>query len=92
MPDVEQEVGTAQVVHDDATQEPLLNLAPRRANWDLKRDLEPQMKKLRGATDRAVVKLIAKRVAEEEGGEAGQGEGLATAIDAQQRQDAEDDD
>ena len=40
-------------MHNDATQEPLLNLAPKRPNWDLKRDLEPQMNKLRKMTDRA---------------------------------------
>ena len=27
-------------------------------NWDLKRDIEPQMKKLRAATDRAIIELI----------------------------------
>ena len=53
LPNVEEELGTAEVVHNDATQEPLLNLAPKRPNWDLKRDLEPQMKKLRKRTDRA---------------------------------------
>ncbi|EOD14726.1 hypothetical protein EMIHUDRAFT_197249 [Emiliania huxleyi CCMP1516] len=37
------------------TLEPLLNLAPKKVNWDLKRDIEPQMKKLRAATDRAII-------------------------------------
>ena len=53
VPTVEQQVGSAEVVHNDATQEPLLNLAPKRPNWDLKRDIEPHMKKLRAMTDRA---------------------------------------
>lgn len=46
------------IVHGDATQEPLLNLAPKKVNWDLKRDLEPQLKKLRAMTDRAIINLI----------------------------------
>ena len=49
----EQVKDVAEIVHNDATQEPLLNLAPKRPNWDLKRDLEPQMKRLRAMTDRA---------------------------------------
>ena len=53
-------------MHNDATQEPLLNIAPERANWDLKRDLEPQMKRLRSQTDRAILRLIAERVATEQ--------------------------
>ena len=42
VPSVEDQVGAAEVLHHDATQEPLLNLAPKKANWDLKRDIEPQ--------------------------------------------------
>jgi len=41
--------------HTDPTQEPLLSLAPKKVNWDLKRDIEPQMKKLRAATDRTII-------------------------------------
>ena len=87
-----------EVVHNDPTQEPLLNLAPKRPNWDLKRDLEPQMKRLRAMTDRAIVRLIAARVAEEQasdeagGKEGGEKVDLATAVDTQQRLDAADDD
>ena len=81
----------AEIVHNDATQEPLLNLAPKRANWDLKRDLEPQLKKLRAMTDRAIVGLIAKRVAEEQG-ESGEGPDLALAVEQQGRVNDDDDD
>ena len=42
LPSVEEQVGAAEALHNDATQEPLLNLAPKKANWDLKRDIEPQ--------------------------------------------------
>lgn len=53
VPSVEEQVDVGAVVHKDATQEPLLNLAPKRPNWDLKRDIAPQMKKLRTMTDRS---------------------------------------
>jgi len=94
-PKVDDEVGTAEVIHNDATQEPLLNLAPKRPNWDLKRDLEPQLKKLRHMTDRAIVGLIAARVAEEaekKGG--GDGPDLASAVSRVQKAsgDASDED
>jgi len=52
------QVGSAAIVHSDPTQEPLLNLAPKKVNWDLKRDMEPQLKKLRAMTDRAIIQLI----------------------------------
>ena len=90
MPDVEEQVGTAAVVHNDATQEPLLNLAPKKANWDLKRDMEPQYKKLRSMTDRAIVELIRQRVASE-AGEDGTGPDLSLAVEQQQRLAKEDD-
>ena len=95
VPSVEEVVGAAEVVHNDATQEPLLNLAPKRPNWDLKRDLEPQMKRLRAMTDRAIVKLIAERVAQEEGegGDAQRdGPNLAQAVSQTQRADREEED
>ena len=100
IPTVEEQVDTAQVLHDDATQEPLLNLAPKRANWDLKRDIEPQLKRLRTATDRAIVQLIAARVAAEEkqqqperGGDAPPDKiDLAAAVEQQQKLDARDED
>lgn len=73
----------------------MINLAPKRANWDLKRDLEPQLKKLRAMTDRAIVGLIAKRVAAEQQLEtSGQGDGpdLALAVEQQGRANVDDDD
>ena len=95
VPSVEEQTETAAIVHNDATQEPLLNLAPKRPNWDLKRDLEPQMKRLRGMTDRAILRLIADRVAQEQQ----QGDGadqdkvdLAAAVDRRQRAAADEDD
>ena len=100
MPAAEEQIkDVAEVVHNDATQEPLLNLAPKRPNWDLKRDLEPQMKKLRGMTDRAILRLIAERVTKEqaEGGEGGSSSGkddkldLAAAVNRQIATEADED-
>ena len=92
LPDVEQIVNQTEVVHNDATQEPLLNLAPKRsANYDLKRDVEPQMKKLRAMTDRAIIHLIRQRVAEQEGGGEEGAADLAAAVGQQQRLDNDED-
>lgn len=99
IPNVEDEVGAAEVAHNDATQEPLLNLAPKRPNWDLKRDLEPQMKRLRAQTDRAILRLIAEKVASDQQAESesasskpGEKLDLASAVNRQQKLDAGDDD
>ena len=99
VPSVEEQVEPAEIVHNDATQEPLLNLAPKRPNWDLKRDLEPQMKKLRGMTDRAILRAIAARVeAEQEQQQAGSANeaaekvDLAKAVERQQRMAAHEED
>ena len=54
VPSVEDQVGAAEVLHHDATQEPLLNLAPKKANWDLKRDIEPQARPPMTPAHRAV--------------------------------------
>ena len=43
--------------------------------------MEPQMKKLRGMTDRAIVELIRQRVAEE----SGEGADLSLAVEQQQK-------
>ena len=91
-PDVEVIVNQTEVVHEDATQEPLLNLAPKRsANYDLKRDIEPQMKKLRAMTDRAIIHLIRQRVAEQEGGGEEGGANLSAAVAQQERLDHDED-
>jgi coiled-coil domain-containing protein 12 len=90
VPTIEEQVGSAEILHNDATQEPLLNLAPKKANWDLKRDIEPQMKKLRAATDRAIIELIRKRVSEEASDEGAQG-ALAAAVARQEQADRDDD-
>ncbi|ODQ68144.1 hypothetical protein NADFUDRAFT_48795 [Nadsonia fulvescens var. elongata DSM 6958] len=41
----------------------LANLQPKRANWDLKRDLQPKMDLLDTKTDNQIVKLVRERIA-----------------------------
>merc|ERR1740117_1705669 len=45
-------------------QDAVLAIAPRKPNWDLKRDVERKMETLQGRTDRAVVQLIRRRIQE----------------------------
>lgn len=41
-----------------------LNIAPKKANWDLKRDVEKKLEKLSRRTQRAIVEIIRERMAE----------------------------
>merc|ERR1719456_21159 len=43
-------------------QEAVMAIAPRKPNWDLKRDVERKMQVLQARTDRAVVQLIRQRI------------------------------
>ncbi|XP_071100901.1 coiled-coil domain-containing protein 12-like [Haliotis cracherodii] len=40
----------------------LLNLAPRKPDWDLKRDIAPKLEKLEKRTQRAIAELIRERL------------------------------
>lgn len=52
----------------------LANLAPRKPDWDLKRDVAKKLEKLEKRTQRAIVELIRDRLQ--------QGEDLAAAVNA----------
>ncbi|KAI8067082.1 mRNA splicing factor [Gongronella butleri] len=43
----------------------LFNLAPKKANWDLRRDVEKKMRRLDRRTQRAILDLIRKRLADD---------------------------
>merc|ERR1740117_922560 len=43
-------------------QDAVLAIAPRKPNWDLKRDVERKMQLLQARTDRSVVQLIRQRI------------------------------
>lgn len=54
-------------------QDLLASVAPKRANWDLKRELQPKLDKLERRTLRAIVEIVQqeeRRRLEEEGGAA----------------------
>ena len=42
-----------------------LNILPKNNNWDLKKQLEPKLEKLRRRTQRAIVDLLREKIAEE---------------------------
>mmetsp|Transcript_30771 Transcript_30771/g.70569 ORF Transcript_30771/g.70569 Transcript_30771/m.70569 type:complete len:178 (-) Transcript_30771:34-567(-) len=43
-------------------QDGMLNIAPKKPNWDLKRDVQRKMTVLEARTDRAIVQLIRQRI------------------------------
>lgn len=49
------------------------NLAPRKPDWDLKRDIAPKLERLEKRTQKAIAELIRERLKEE---------GLANAVNA----------
>jgi coiled-coil domain-containing protein 12 len=59
----------------------LFTLAPRKANWDLKRDVEKKLAKLERQTQACIIELIRQRLQ----GEQGQQVDLADAVSAQHR-------
>uniref|UniRef100_A0A8D0KEE5 Coiled-coil domain containing 12 n=1 Tax=Salvator merianae TaxID=96440 RepID=A0A8D0KEE5_SALMN len=62
----------------------LANLAPRKPDWDLKRDVAKKLEKLEKRTQRAIAELIRERLR-------GQEESLASAVDSA-KQDGSDSD
>ncbi|XP_030162064.1 coiled-coil domain-containing protein 12 isoform X1 [Lynx canadensis] len=63
----------------------LANLAPRKPDWDLKRDVAKKLEKLEKRTQRAIAELIRERLK-------GQEDSLASAVDATTEQEACDSD
>jgi hypothetical protein len=46
----------------DCSQELLVNVAPKHANWDLKRDIQPRLDKLERRTQRAILEIMRQQV------------------------------
>jgi coiled-coil domain-containing protein 12 len=44
--------------NDNDEEEDVLNLAPKRANWDIERDIAPMLKKLERRTQHAIVEIL----------------------------------
>ncbi|KAG9471907.1 hypothetical protein GDO78_022333 [Eleutherodactylus coqui] len=62
----------------------LTNLAPRKPDWDLKRDVAKKLEKLEKRTQRAIAELIRERLQ-------GQEENLASAVQAAQQENEDSD-
>eukprot|EP00927_Polykrikos_kofoidii_P063478 TRINITY_DN58306_c0_g1_i1.p2 TRINITY_DN58306_c0_g1~~TRINITY_DN58306_c0_g1_i1.p2 ORF type:complete len:182 (-),score=53.49 TRINITY_DN58306_c0_g1_i1:49-594(-) len=60
--DIDDEIEALLAAAED--QDAVLAVAPRKPNWDLKRDVERKMQTLQARTDRAVVQLIRRRIQE----------------------------
>jgi len=66
----------------------LFNLAPKKPNWDLKRDVEKKLKKLEKKTQASIAQLIRQRLQGETDAETD----LADAVNAQPKVDSGDED
>ncbi|XP_072269129.1 coiled-coil domain-containing protein 12 [Pyxicephalus adspersus] len=62
----------------------LTNLAPRKPDWDLKRDVAKKLEKLEKRTQRAIAELIRERLK-------GQEENLAMAVESAKQEDEDSD-
>lgn len=54
------QVDTDAVTGKASEEETILNVAPKKANWDLRRDIAPKLVKLERRTQRAVIELMAE--------------------------------
>lgn len=62
--DLESFVVVSVLASQEAQDEDELNIAPRKVNWDLKRDIEEKLRKLDRRTQRAIVEIIRERMEE----------------------------
>merc|ERR1711934_597939 len=71
VPDLEKELVEMcleQVQADEAAREGQLTIQPRKANWDLKRDVAKKLEKLEKRTQQAVFELIRDKIASQQSG------------------------
>ncbi|KAF7295364.1 hypothetical protein MIND_01075900 [Mycena indigotica] len=69
----------------------IFNIAPKRPNWDLKREMDKKLAKLQRRTQESIHTLIRRRLAEQKG-ETGDIAGAMRAEEKAQNQDDDDDD
>ncbi|KAH7307383.1 hypothetical protein KP509_22G056600 [Ceratopteris richardii] len=67
IPKFEDPVATAPVVN--GTEDPFLSIAPKKANWDLRRDVAKKLEKLERRTQRALIELLEEKRKQELSGE-----------------------
>ncbi|KAF9532154.1 cwf18 pre-mRNA splicing factor-domain-containing protein [Crepidotus variabilis] len=77
-----------QIIADDeqrrAQELDVFNIAPKRPNWDLKRELDKKLAKLEWRTQEAIHTLIRQRLAAQKG----ESDDIVGAMNAQERQNA----
>jgi coiled-coil domain-containing protein 12 len=61
-------------------------LAPKKANWDLRRDVEKRLEKLERRTQKAILETIRQRLTSEDGTDLAQ---VVANAEAQQKLDAQ---
>ena len=68
----------------------LFSLQPKRPNWDLKRNVEKKLERLKPKTDAAIAKLIRERLAQEKkkGGDYAEGD-LAKIVERREQEEKE---
>ncbi|TCD66193.1 hypothetical protein EIP91_001687 [Steccherinum ochraceum] len=80
-----------QIIAEDAERRQqeldLFNIAPKRANWDLRRDMDKKLAKLERQTQQAIHTLIRQRLAVEKG----QSDDIVGAMNAQEAANDRDD-
>ena len=59
------EEAKAEIPTHSRTGEDLVAMAPKKINWDLKRDIQPKLKKLEKRTQRAIVEMLRERIEKE---------------------------
>jgi coiled-coil domain-containing protein 12 len=74
----------------DSGEVDLFSLQPKRANWDLKRDVEKKLERLKPKTDAAIARLVRERLLQEKKSGTGATEGdLAKMVEKREREERE---
>ncbi|KAJ9542107.1 hypothetical protein OSB04_028613 [Centaurea solstitialis] len=73
LPKFEDPVATTETPVEEKKEDPFLNIAPKKPNWDLRRDVQKKLDKLDKRTQKAIFQLMEqqekeKQLAEEDGG------------------------
>ena len=80
----------ADKVTKDNVEVDLFSLQPKRPNWDLKRDVEKKLERLKPKTDAAIARLVRERLLQQKSNEGIRADGdFAKMLEMRERQDRE---
>lgn len=82
----------ANKTNKDGAEVDLFSLQPKRANWDLKRDMEKKLERLKPKTDAAIARLVRERLLKEKEQKGGAGHGepdLSKMVELREREERE---